>query len=155
MKPIIFIFAFIFSVAITNAQTTRWAIDIGDASDITESSAICTDHNHNVYLAAWYRTDLSMCAATLPHVIPPLYSGANINQVIAKYDSSGNCRWVVTGIDLSHYQSNGNAIYAIKYDGDNFTSGDASSIGNIYAAGYATDTLVYGTDTIRNVACGW
>ncbi len=155
MKPIIFIFALIFSAAITNAQTTRWALDIGDASDITESSAICTDHNHNVYLAAWYRTDLSMCAATLPHVIPPLYSGANINQVIAKYDSSGTCRWVVTGIDLSHYQSNGNAIYAIKYDGDNFTSGDASSIGNIYAAGYATDTLVYGTDTIRNVACGW
>jgi hypothetical protein len=155
MKPILIFFAVILSVTITNAQTTSWAYDIGDSSDITESTAICTDNNSNVYLAAWYRTNLSMCAGALPPVIPPHGPGANINQVIAKYDSAGHCKWVVTGIDLSCYQSNGNQISAIKYDGDNFSSGAPSSIGNIYVAGQATDSLVYGTDTIRNMAFPW
>jgi len=124
-----------------HAQTTRWAKDIGDSSDITWPNAICTDNN-NVYLAGFYRTQLTVCD-TLPSVFQLTLPQANCNMIISKFDSSGNCKWSVPGIAISNWPPDVPGFSSIKYDG----------MGNLYATGGFTDTMVFHSDTVRSTSC--
>ena len=153
MKPVlIFSVLLVMSLTAAKAQTTKWAYDIGDSSDVTFTTGLCTDYNSNVYVAGYYRTSLSVCAGALPTVIPPYGAGANLNTVIAKYDSSGNCKWALVGKALSYY-AGGGLITSIKYDGNNYDASSHAGIGNIYVTGKITDSLVYGTDTLHSPLC--
>ena len=143
-QTLLFVFLLLFSAKSSRSQTTRWAIDIGDSSDITIPYSICTDsRNNDLYVAGLYRTNLTMCSGALPTVLQLTLPQENCNMILSKFDSSGNCVWTIPGIAISNLPPGVPGINSIKYNGR----------GYLYIAGGFTDTMVYGTDTVKSPTC--
>ena len=116
------------------AQSCPWAKKAGGSFD-DGGSAVATDASGNVYALGHFFSSTIVFGANTLHNTNTSFGGACT--YLVKYDSCGNVQWAKQAGDISGGNTYGMGLAT-----------DAS--GNVYVAGYYSDTVIVGTFTLAS-----
>ena len=119
-----------------------WLKGAGSSGYKSWGQSITVDHKGNIYVTGDYEDVFTLGSYSFPSPVP-----LTADVFIAKYDPNGNVIWVKNATTPNNIAQTWNHNFAME-------SITTDELNNVYVAGYAQDTIIFGSYILKSGGLG-